>query len=101
MAKKNKKLDTAVKVTQASKFFSFTDGELAEAQSVIAKDEDKKKKALEKEKKERIKAEDAKNGRILRSSEEAILKFDKKIQDELKRRQAEELDLLDKLFEEK
>ena len=45
MARKNKKLDAAVKVTQASKFFSFNDGELAEAQAVIAKDEEKKKKA--------------------------------------------------------
>jgi hypothetical protein len=89
MARKNKKLDAAVKVTQASKFFSFNDGELAEAQSLIEKDEAKKKKALEKEEKERIKAENEK------------FNNNKFAEDAEKRRQAEELDLLDKLFGEK
>jgi|LakMenE01Jun11ns_1017448.scaffolds.fasta_scaffold8935491_2 hypothetical protein len=76
MAKKNKKLDTAVKVTQASKFFSFTDGELAEAQSVIAKDEEKKKKAILAEEKKK-------------SKEEERIHLE-----EVKKRQAEELDRL-------
>jgi hypothetical protein len=76
MAKKLKKLDVAVKVTQASKFFSFTDGELAEAQSLIEKDEVKKKKAILAEEKRKSKEEE-------------------KIHlEEVKKRQAEELDRL-------
>lgn len=76
MAKKLKKLDVAVKVTQASKFFSFNDGELAEAQSLIEKDEAKKKKAILAEEKRKSKEEE-------------------KIHlEEVKKRQAEELDRL-------
>lgn len=76
MAKKLKKLDVAVKVTQASKFFSFNDGELAEAQSLIEKDEAKKKKAIL-------------AGEKRKSKEEEKIHLE-----EVKKRQAEELDRL-------
>jgi hypothetical protein len=89
MARKNKKLDAAVKVTQASKFFSFNDGELAEAQSLIAKDEEKKKKALEKEEKQKKSISKS----ILKAEEEY-----KKFKEELTKKEEEELD---KLFGEK
>lgn len=65
-----------MKVTQASKFFSFNDGELEVAQALIAKDEEKKKKA--------IKAE-----LIKKSKEEEKIHLE-----EVKKRQEEELDKL-------
>jgi hypothetical protein len=100
MARKNKKLDAAVKVTQASKFFSFTDGELDNAQALIAKDEEKKKKALEKEEKQKKSI-----SKSILMAEEEHKRFvelanagHKKFKEELTKKEEEDLD---KLFGEK
>jgi hypothetical protein len=67
MKKKLNSLTEALKITQ-SKFFAYGDTEMAKAQAVIAKDEEKKKNALEKQEKEKLKAE------------KDLLKFNKKVE---------------------